>query len=64
MNKGDRPRDPIWNDFLPVEADGKSSAKCKHCGHQLTNKVERMKNHLRKCNQTIEVKVSRFYYNS
>ena len=59
MNKGGRPKDPIWNDFLAVHTEGKTTARCKHYSYELCSKVDRMKNHIRKCNPGVEVKVSR-----
>ena len=45
MNKGGRPRDPVWIHFDEVSKDGKSYARCKKCCHELFSKVGRMKAH-------------------
>ena len=50
MNKGGRPRDPVWIHFDEVSKDGKSYARCKKCCHELFSKVGRMKAHNQKCN--------------
>ena len=50
MNKGERPRDPVWIHFDEVSKDGKSYARCKKCCHELFSKVGRMKAHNQKCN--------------
>ena len=47
MYKGGRPKDPIGMHFLEVKCNGKISAKCKECGHQLVNRADRMKAHYR-----------------
>ena len=39
MNKGGRPRDPVWIHFDEVSKDGKSYARCKKCCHELFSKV-------------------------
>lgn len=52
MNKGGRPRDPIWEYFAEVDNDGKMEALCKKCGHRQSVKVYRMKEHLKVCNKS------------
>lgn len=49
MYKGDRPRDSVWQNFLEVTVNGKSNAKCKHCGNQQLPKAGRLKQHQEKC---------------
>jgi len=49
MNKGGRPRDPIWQHFAELETCGKLQAMCKTCGHKQSVKVNRMKEHLKVC---------------
>ena len=61
MDKGGRPRDPIWTEFVSIKDDGKSLAKCKYCGYQLTGKVERMKKHIQKCPNKIQITVSKLF---
>ena len=41
MDKGGRPREPIWAEYECIKIDGKVLAKCKYCGHEFTGKVER-----------------------
>ena len=50
MNKGGRPRVPVWIHFDEVSKDVKSYARCKKCCHELFSKVGRMKAHNQKCN--------------
>lgn len=52
MNKGGRPRDPIWEHFAELECDGKVEAKCKKCGHKQSVKVNRMKDHFKRCSRS------------
>jgi len=51
MNKGGRPRDPIWEHFAELETCGKLQAMCKACGHKQSVKVNRMKEHLKVCSK-------------
>jgi len=51
MNKGGRPRDPIWQHFAELETCGKLQAMCKTCGHKQSVKVNRMKEHLKVCSK-------------
>ena len=53
MYKGGRNCDPVWENFNKIELDGKILAKCKRCGHQQSNKVQRMKSHAAKCFETL-----------
>ena len=41
MDKGGRPRDPIWAEYECIKIDGKVLAKCKYCGHEFTGKLNR-----------------------
>ena len=61
MDKGGRPRDPIWAEYECIKIDGKVLAKCKYCGHEFTGKVERMKNHIQKCKHKIQIMVSKLF---
>ena len=47
MQKGGRPRDPVWAGF--EESLDKTKVKCKTCQDLVSNKVERMRSHLKKC---------------
>lgn len=49
MNKGGRPKDPIWVDFWCIKEGQKTMAKCKTCSHIMGGKADRMKIHLSKC---------------
>lgn len=51
MNKGGRPRDPIWEFYVPEEDGKKSTARCKICNSTQSVKVYRMKAHYNKCSQ-------------
>jgi len=51
MNKGGRPRDPIWEHFAELDTCGKLQAMCKTCGHKQSVKVNRMKEHLKVCSK-------------
>ena len=49
MNKGGRPKDPIWQHFDLVEDGTKKSAQCQKCLVTQSVKVCRMKAHYEKC---------------
>ena len=51
MNKGGRPRYPIWEHFAELDTCGKLQAMCKTCGHKQSVKVNRMKEHLKVCSK-------------
>jgi len=52
MNKGGRPRDPIWEHFAELECDGKVEAMRKKCGRKQSVKVNRMKDHFKRCSRS------------
>ena len=43
--KGGRPQNLIWEKFLRVTKEGKTTAKCLRCSHEMANSVERMQKH-------------------
>ena len=47
MQKGGRPRDPIWTLF--EESHEKTKMKCISCHTYVSRKADRMKTHLKKC---------------
>lgn len=51
MDKGGRPKDPIWAHFWCVKEGKKTMAKCKMCSHIMGGKTDRMKIHFSKCNK-------------
>ena len=53
MDKGGRPKDPIWTNFWCIKEGTKTMAKCKICSYTMGGKADRMKNHLSKCKKTI-----------
>ena len=40
--KGGRPDKAMWEHFVEVESNGKTVARCKFCGHQMSPKCDRM----------------------
>jgi len=52
MNKGGRPRYPIWEYFAQLQTDGKLEAMCKKCSHKQSFKVNRMKEPFKICNKS------------
>ena len=49
MNKGGRPKDPIWQHFTEIQKEKQNVAKCNECGYVLAGKPNRMKGHFEKC---------------
>ena len=49
MFMGGRPAKAAWEHFVRVESYGKTVARCKLCGHQMSTKCDRMQVHYSKC---------------
>ena len=47
MQKGGRPRDPIWAGF--EDSLDKTKVKCKNCHSLVSSKADRLKTHIKKC---------------
>ncbi|KAJ8044922.1 hypothetical protein HOLleu_07813 [Holothuria leucospilota] len=47
MNKGGRPKDPVWDSF--ESQTGKTVAKCRKCKAEVSAKTKRLKVHMTKC---------------